>query len=341
MLVRSGIPVLVMRGGTAKAGYFLAGDLPADPVERDRLLRTLLGAAPVDGIGTGRAVVVGPSTDPDADVDCRFPGEPPDWSQLLAGVGPFAVERELVRAGPGVVPVRVRIPATGTVATVHVPTREGRPEYAGDTAISGVPGTAARVLIEFAPAAGSTLLPTGRVVEEVAGVPVTLIGNGAPVALVAAAALGVTGYETPARLEYDERLRAGLEALRLRAGERLGLGDVSARPEPEICLIAPPGAGGGLCVRLFAPRRVHPSISIGSALAVAAAAALPGSAAAWSRRPAAAGVPRDVLRLELPDGYLDVRAEVSGRAGAARIGGCAVVSTARLLLDGHVFAPSS
>ncbi|BCY12381.1 PrpF domain-containing protein [Actinoplanes sp. L3-i22] len=327
MLVASGVPVLVMRGGAAKCAYFLAGDLPADPGEL------------LDGLGVGRVAVAGCSEDPDADVDCLVVRGADGWVELLAGVGAFAVERDLVAARTGVVPVRVRMILEGDsrTATVYVPVRGGRAEYAGDTAISGVPGTGARVLIEFAHGADSVLLPTGRVVDDLGGVPATLIGNGAPVVVIPAAALGVSGYETPARLEYDERLRARLGTLRLKAGAMLGLGDVTDRDVPAICLVAPPVAGGGLCVRVVGQDRVDPSIGAFPAMSLAAAAGLLGSVAARARRPAGADVPRDVLRLEHPGGFLDVQAEVTGRAGAIRMGRSAIVSTARLLLTGLAF----
>jgi 4-oxalomesaconate tautomerase len=333
MPVTSGVPVLVMRGGTAKCAYFLAGDLPADPGERDALLGAL-GSEP------SRAAVVGPSGDPAADVDCLVVRGAYGWLELLAGVGAVAVERELVAPRTGVTPVRVRLLAVERprIVTVHVPVRDGRAEYAGDTGISGVPGTGARVLIEFPPGGDAVLLPTGRVVDDLGGVPATLIGAGAPMIVVPAAALGVSGYETPARLEYDERLRARLASLRLTAGAMLGLGDVTNRESPEICLVAPPVGGGGLCVRMAGRDGVCPSIGVFPAMRLAAAAALPGSTAARARRPAAAGVPTDVLRLEHPGGFLDVRAEVTGPAGSIRMGRSAVVSTARLLLAGQAFA---
>lgn len=321
MLITSGIPVLLMRGGAAKCAYFLAGDLPSDP---DPVLAAL-GE-------TCRVAVVGRSADPCADVECLVVRGADDGVELLAGVGAFAVERELVPARGGVVPVRVRAGSRNPV-TVYVPVRDGRPLYTGDTVISGVSGSGARVLIEFAHGADSVLLPTGRVADDLCGVPATLIGNGAPIVVVAAAALGVSGYETPARLSYDHGLCARVEALRMRAGAMLGLGDVSGQPAPEMCLVAPPIAGGGLSVRVFG----QASISVFSAMSLAAAAGLMGSPAARCRRPAGAGVPRDVLRVEHPGGFLDVQAEVTGKIGAIRMGRSAVVSTVRLLLSGHAF----
>ncbi|WP_433797702.1 PrpF domain-containing protein [Actinoplanes sp. CA-252034] len=299
----------------------MAGDLPADPAERDRLLPRLADwPYPL----AGRIAVVGECADRSADVDYRFlrvegdtVTEPRPCGDLLAGVGPFAIERGLVAVQGDTTAVRVRMPATGAHATVHVPTPGGRPAYAGDTAVSGVPGTAARLLIDFGDVA---VLPTGRVADDLDGVPVTLVDNGVPLALAEAAGLGVTGHETPTRLEYDERLRHRVGRLRRLATELIGT-------EPTMCLLAPPADGGSLSTRTLLPHRVHAAIGIRAAVGVGAAATRPGSVAARLLRDAdRAVVPPGLLRLEHPTGFLDV------------VPGSSVVSTARLVLDGRLFA---
>jgi 4-oxalomesaconate tautomerase len=244
---------------------------------------------------------------------------------ILAGVGPFAIERGLVAPAGAVTPVRVRMVNTGALAVLRVPTPDGQVEYAGDTAIAGVPGTAARIEIEFHDTAGSVapaLLPTGNATDSVDGVPMTLIDNGMPVAIVAAEALGATGDETPADLEGNVRLRERVEALRLVAGRLMGLGDVTTATVPKMCLVAPPAHGGSLSTRMFIPHRVHTAIGILAAVTVATAAGMPGSVAAPLCRQLG-----DVVRLEHPTGWFDT---VSTRERTA------IVSTARLLLDGTV-----
>ncbi|MBW6434293.1 4-oxalomesaconate tautomerase [Actinoplanes hulinensis] len=335
------IPVVIMRGGTSKGAYFLREDLPADESERDALLLSVMGSPDprqIDGIGgghplTSKVAVVGASGDPEADVDYLFlqvqvdqprvSAEQP-CGNILAGVGPFAVERGLVAASGDVTPVRVRMVNTGALAVVSVPTPGGRVEYAGDTALSGVPGTAARIEVEFRDTAGSVapgLLPTGRIVDELDGVPATLIDNGMPVVLMAAASLGVTGEETPAELEADGRLRRRVEELRLLAGKLMGLGDVSATTVPKMCLISPPTEGGTLSTRMFIPHRVHASIGVLAAVTVGTAVAMPGSVSHTE----AGGI----VRLEHPTGFSDVVIDPgTGRS--------AIVSTARLLMEGRV-----
>jgi 4-oxalomesaconate tautomerase len=352
------IPVMVLRGGTSKGAYFRASDLPADPEARDAMLLAVMGSPDprqINGIGgghplTSKVAVISPSTDQSSDVDYLFlqvqvdvpvvSAEQP-CGNILAGVGPFAIERGLVAvAGPGT-PVRVRMVNTGALATVHVPTPAGRVEYRGDTVIAGVPGTAARLTIEFLGTAGSVahaLLPTGNVTDRVEGVPVTLIDNGMPVVILDAMAVGASGRETPAELEADAALRSRVESLRLAAGKLMGLGDVTTASVPKMCLVAPPAHGGSLTTRFFIPHRVHAAVGVLAAVTVATAAAIPGSVAARLALPVTdPSVPRDVFRLEHPTGWFDTVVDVTtGLDGRVDVGRCAVVSTARLLLDGVV-----
>jgi 4-oxalomesaconate tautomerase len=353
-----GIPVLMLRGGTSKGAYFLAEDLPSDANQRDALLLAVMGSPDprqIDGIGgahplTSKVAVISASEHADIDVDYLFlqvqvdapvvSAEQP-CGNILAGVGPFAIERGLVKATGPVTPVTIRMVNTGAVAVVHVPTPGGEVQYGGTEAIAGVPGTAARLLIDFRDTAGSvapSLLPTGNAVDEVDGVAMTLIDNGMPVAVLAADAVGAMGYETPAELEASTQLRNRVETLRLRAGELMGLGDVTATTVPKMCLVAPPTGGGSLATRMFIPHRVHTSIGVLAAVTVATAAAIEGSPAAALCRPVAdVEVPRDVVRLEHPTGWFDAVVDVEAGPAGIRVGRSAIVSTARLLLDGAVF----
>jgi 4-oxalomesaconate tautomerase len=344
--------VMVLRGGTSKGAYFLAEDLPEAPADRDAILLSIMGSPDprqIDGIGgghplTSKVAVIRRSEAPDVDIDYLFlqvqvdaPRVSPEQpcGNILAGVGPFAIERGLVAATGAVTPVRIRMVNTGAVAIVAVPTPDGQVEYAGSTAIAGVPGTAARLVIDFRDTAGSVapaLLPTGNVIDDVDGLSATLIDNGMPVAIVAAAALGVTGYETPAEMEGNQALRERVEAFRLKAGVLMGLGDVATTTVPKICLVAPPAATGSLATRMFIPYRVHTSIGVLAAVTVATAAVIEGSAAAPAYRPIG-----DVVRLEHPTGWFDAVVDVTTGADDIHIGRSAIVSTARLLLDGTVY----
>src|SRR5690349_1354661 len=284
--VRDGIPCMLMRGGTSKGAYFLAEDLPADHAVRDALLLTIMGSPDpkqIDGIGgahplTSKVAIVSPSAAPGIDVDYLFlqvvVDEPvvtdsQTCGNLLAGIGPFAVERGLVAASGDKTTVRIRLVNTGDVATAVFATPGGRPDYAGEQAIDGVPGTAARIELELS-SGGRPLLPTGRVTDEVEGHRVTLVDNGMPVVLLRADEFGVRGDETPAELEERADLGAAVEAVRLAAGELMGLGDVTARTVPKMFLLSPPRDGGAISTRAFIPSRVHSSVGVLMAASVAA-----------------------------------------------------------------------
>jgi 4-oxalomesaconate tautomerase len=344
-----------MRGGTSKGAYFLARDLPSEQALRDRVLLAVMGspdARQIDGIGggdslTSKVAIIKPSARADADVDYLFAqvlvDEPRvDYGQncgnILAGVGPFAIERGLVAVGGEVTPVRIFMENTGQIAIAQVPTPEGDVCYAGDARIDGVPGYAAPLIVEFEDVAGSScgaLLPTGNAVDVFDGVEVTCVDNGMPVILIRAVDLGLSGYEQPGQLDADTRLKARLESIRLQAGPRMNLGDVSQRNVPKMCLIAPAQAGGALCTRTFIPHRCHTSIGVFGAVSVAAACLIEGSVAVG----VASVVQGDTkqLSVEHPTGEFTVEL----RLGNDRLVSCGLMRTARLLLDGAVCIPQT
>ncbi len=351
----SGIPCTIMRGGSSKGAYFLRDDLPDDPVERDGILRRIMGSPDprqIDGMGgahplTSKVAIVARSEAPDADVDYLFlqvgvddglVSDRQNCGNILAGVGPFAVERAIVGApADGEAVVRIRMINTGSVATARFPMRGGAPVYEGATSISGVPGTAAAISLDFEDIAGATtgsLLPTGNSVDVIEGIDCTLVDNGMPVVVMAASDLGVTGYEDCADLEGDGQLRATLEQIRLAAGSAMGLGDVSDTTIPKLCIVAPPRAGGHICTRTFIPHRCHQAIGVLGAISVATAALLPGSSA----HPSLADVTDGLVRLEHPTGHFDAMIEVDDRGdGTLDVSRAGIIRTARKLMAGTAF----
>ncbi|MFI6562440.1 4-oxalomesaconate tautomerase [Streptomyces sp. NPDC050534] len=349
------LPCLLMRGGTSKGAYFLARDLPAEPALRDALLLRVMGSPDdrqIDGLGgahplTSKVAVVSPSADPRADVDYLFlqvavdrpeVSDRQNCGNLLAGIGPFAVERGLVPAEGERTSVRIRMVNSGDYATATFPTPGGRVDYTGDAEISGVPGTAAAVVIEFPPGA-NPLLPTGNVRDEIAGVPVTCVDNGMPTVLIEATSLKVTGYESPKDLEEDLALADRLREIRLEAGRLMGLGDVSDTTVPKLTLLAPPRDGGAVTTRTFIPIRCHTSIGVLGAAGVAAGLRIEGSVGADLARLDAGS---DRVRIEHPTGFLDIESSLAATAdGLPSAGRTAVVRTARKIFDGTVFPRSA
>ncbi|HKE73643.1 MAG TPA: 4-oxalomesaconate tautomerase [Acidimicrobiales bacterium] len=354
-----GIRCMVMRGGTSKGLYFVADDLPADGGERDDLLLRLMGspdARQIDGMGgahplTSKVAVVGPGGD-GADVDYQFlqvvvdeavVTDRQNCGNLLAGVAPFALERGLIAAPPGdSAEVRIRMLNTGGLATATIALDGGRPRYDGPAAISGVPGTAAPIRLDFEGIAGSScgaLLPTGRAVDEVEGLAVTLVDNGMPVVVLRAADLGVTGHESCADLEANATLRDTLERVRLAAGPAMGLGDVAATTVPKLTLVAQPRAGGALATRTFIPHRCHEAIGVLGAVSVATAALLPEGPAAEVA--SLDGRRTGTVTVEHPTGTFDAAVEMTIEDGVPVVERAGIIRTARKLMDGTVFPRSS
>lgn len=351
----TGIRCMLMRGGTSKGAFFVADDLPADPAERDRLLLRVMGSPDVrqiDGVGgatplTSKVAVVGASARPGTDIDYHFlqvsvdeanVSDRQNCGNLLAATASFAIERGLIESSGSDAAIRVYMVNTDSVATVTVELSNGRPVYRGDTAIDGVPGTAAPVRIDFEDVAGGTcgaLLPTGRAVDVIDGVEVTMIDNGMPVVVMRATDLGITGTEAPADLEADSGLRARLQSIRLQAGRLMGLGDVTNTTVPKLTMVSPPTAGGDVSTRTFIPHRCHEAIGVFGAVSVATAALLPGTPAASVARPGAGGT--GTLVCEHPSGSLTTTIDVDASGAVPEVRRAGIVRTARKLMDGTVF----
>lgn len=347
------IPCLLMRGGTKKGAYFLASDLPDHSAVRDETLLAAMGSPDIrqiDGIGgaselSSKVAIVRPSSRPGIDVDYLFAQVQIDEARvdysrscgnILAAVGPFAVERALVPVTGAITPVRIFMENTGQIAIAQVHTADGSVQYSGDTGIDGVPGKAAPVAVAFSGIAGSScgaLLPTGNALDLIDGLEVTCVDNGIPIVLVRAQDLALTGYESPAFLDANSALKARLESLRIRAGLEMKLGDVSLSKVPKVCLVAPPQTGGALNTRTFMPHFCHTSIGVFIATSVGAACAIEGSVAAQI----AGGGEGDVrtLSIEHPTGEFTVELRLRDR----QMESCAVIRTARLLFDGWVCVP--
>lgn len=345
-----GIRCLWMRGGTSKGAYFLAGDLPAEAAARDDLLLRVMGSPDprqIDGIGgadplTSKVAVLAPPTRADADVDYLFlqvfvdqalVSDAQGCGNILAGVGPAAIERGLVAAAGEETPVRIHMVNTGEVATALVATPGGRVSYAGAARIDGVPGSHAPVPLMFENVAGSmcgSLLPTGRAVDVIEGVECTLIDNGMPCVVMRAADLGVSGTEAREALDDDAVLKARLEAIRLVAGQLMNLGDVREKSVPKMTLVSAPQAGGVVNTRSFIPHRCHATIGVFAAVSVATACTLEGTPAAL-----VAVLPEgDTFVIEHPTGAADVVLERDSAGTVLRAG---TLRTARKLFDGLVF----
>jgi 4-oxalomesaconate tautomerase len=346
-------PCMWMRGGTSKGGYFLKSDLPADVAARDAFLLAIMGSPDVnqiDGMGgadplTSKVAVVSASARDGVDVDYLFlqvfvdqaiVTDAQNCGNILAGVGPFALERGLVASRGAETQVTIFMENTGQIAVATVQTPGGMVSYTGGATIDGVPGSHAPVPLEFRDTAGSScgaLLPTGNAADVVNGVAVTLIDNGMPCVVMKAADMGITGYEDRDWLDGNVDLKTRIEAIRLAVGERMNLGDVKDKSVPKMMLVAPPRNGGAVTVRSFIPHRAHATIGVLGAVSVATACLIPGSPAAE-----VAHLPdgsRKTISVEHPTGEMSCVLELDE---TGQVKSAALLRTARKLMDGEVFA---
>ncbi|TWH75898.1 4-oxalomesaconate tautomerase [Azomonas agilis] len=347
------IPCMMIRGGTSKGAYFHSKDLPVDQNLLKEVLLTCMGSPDkrqIDGIGgadslTSKIAIIKPSQKPEVDVDYLFAqvvvdSPTVDFGQncgnILAGVGPFAIESGLVKVTGDVTEVRIFMENTGQIAVAKVKTPNGTVEYEGDTCIDGVPGTSSRIIIEFQDIAGSScgsLLPTGKAKDVFGGIEVTCIDNGMPVILIKAEDLGCTGYESAEQLNANQELKKVIESIRIQAGQAMNLGDVTSRTVPKISLIAKPTNGGNICSRTFIPHRCHTAIGVFGAVSLASACLIPNSVTQGIAH--VTDEERVRISVEHPTGEFTV--ELQQKNGVLL--GCGLVRTARLLMSGDVYIP--
>lgn len=353
------IPCVMMRGGTSRGLYFRASDLPQNEAVRDAVLLSAMGSADasqIDGVGgatsvTSKVAIVSPSSHPWADVDYLFAqvgvekpvvDTAPSCGNILAGVGPFAIESGFVPAQVVETTVRIHNENTGALIECVVQTPNRQVCYEGDTAIDGVPGKAAPIALRFRNIAGSKtdrLLPTGKPRDTVSGVPVTCVDLAIPMVLVAAESLGKSGYETKEALDADSAFLTRLEAIRKEAAKLMGLGGVADSVVPKIAILAPPNGKSGLSSRYFVPNRCHAAHAATGAICIAGAALVQGTIAHELHR--ADDAESSSIRVEHPKGAIEVSVQADGSGASTEIRSASVIRTARPIFSGQVFVSSA
>lgn len=356
--MQKAIKTLFMRGGTSRGPFFLESDLPNDKEQRDKTLLAVMGSPDkrqIDGLGganplTSKVGIVGLGTKPGIDlnflfaqvvVDKALVDTSPNCGNMLAAVVPFALETGLIKPQGDTTTVRVLTLNTDMACDVTVQTPNGQVSYAGDARIDGVPGTSAPITINFLDTAGSVcsgLLPTGKVLDVIDGIEMTCIDNGMPLVMMRAKDLGRTGYESVADMNADTELKTRLESLRLKAGELMGLGDVTSKTYPKMCLIAPPKEGGSIATRCFIPHVCHDAIGVLAAVTVGTACVLSGSITEGIAV-VPSGSPKKIS-VEHPTGEFTVELEIDPN-NPENVTKAALLRTARLIMRGEVMVPEN
>ncbi|RUN78352.1 PrpF family protein [Sphingomonas sp. TF3] len=378
------IPAVFMRGGTSKGLFFHARDLPENREARDAIFLRALGSPDsygrqLDGMGGGlsslsKAVIIGPPTREDADLDYIFAQVAVDrpmvdyggtCGNLASAVAQFAVDEGLIAAAGEMAVVRIHAVNTGKIIRAHVPVRGGRAQVDGALVIPGISFGGAPIRLEFIDPDGSRtgrLLPGGGPAEfidipGIGAIRASLVDAANPCVFVRAADLGLTGAELPEELDADLAGRALLEAIRAAAGVRIGFGvtpeavSEASQSSPKIALVAPPrsmrtldgaslDAGShDLCVRMISMGQAHRAVPLTGALCVAVAARIPGTVVYDMLADSARG--QGDLRLGTASGVVSVAAEIVADAGGFRTNSAVAYRTARRLMEGNVLVPTT
>lgn len=259
------IPCTIMRSGTSKGIFIQSNALPEDEKKREEIILDIFGSPDVrqiDGLGgadplTSKLAIIGPSSHPEADVDytfCQVGIDQPvvDFSgncgNISSGVGPYAIDEDLVAVTEPVTTVRIHNTNTGKILVAEVEVNNGRAKVRGDCKIAGVPGTGSPILLNFAGTAGSVtgkLLPTGNVVDlcELVSqtLEVSLVDCANPMVFVRAEDMGISGTEGPKEIDGNKTLLQILEEIRCWAAVKLGMASSlteAAEKSPAFPMIA-------------------------------------------------------------------------------------------------------
>jgi 2-methylaconitate cis-trans-isomerase PrpF len=359
--LQTAIPCTFMRGGTSRGPYFLKSDLPDDRETMGQVILAAVGspdARQIDGVGgattlTTKVAIVSkadPGQPQQVDylfaqpaVDRAFVDWGPTCGNMLAGVGPFAIETGLVPAEDGETRVMIRAVNTGALIEAVVQTPGRRVRYDGETAIAGVPGTAAPILLNFADAVGGAtgrLMPTGNPLDRIEGVDVTCLDVCMPVVIARASDLGKTARETAKELDADKGFMARIETIRRAASLAMGMGDAEGRVIPKFAMLAEPATpGGSVLARYFTPLACHEAMAVTGGICIASACKLPGTVAAGIAR--VTGAEREEVVIEHPTGSMEAVITM-GRAadGSPTIAAGGTLRTARRIMSGEVYIPS-
>ena len=358
-MTQTAIPFLFMRGGTSRGPYFNRADLPED---RDLLAQVLIAAVGsghplnIDGIGGGNAVttkvaMLSASDDDWADIDYFFAQVSvetqlvdfkPTCGNILSGVGPAAIEMGLIAAKDGITEIKIRSVNTGARVLARVQTPSGEVSYDGSTSIDGVPGTAAPIELNFMDVAGSStgaFLPTGQPLDTINGIDVTCIDVAMPMVIARASDFGLTGSESRDELNANKAFFEQMEAVRLIAGQKMGMGDCTKSVTPKFGLLAPLPEQGHIQARYFMPWETHPTMAVTGSQAMASCALTPDTIAQGmmlipNERPAK-------VTLHHPMGEMDVLIDFEMEGGKFNHKSAGLLRTARKLAQGTLFVPSA
>ncbi|MFK7865819.1 MAG: 4-oxalomesaconate tautomerase [Alphaproteobacteria bacterium] len=357
-MTQTAIPYFFMRGGTSRGPYFNKADLPKD---HDKLADVLIAAIGsghplnIDGIGGGNAVttkvaILSRSTLENCDIDYFFAQVSvedktvdfkPTCGNIMAAVGPAAIEMGLVNAIAPQTAIRIHAVNTGAKITANVLSDGKNVIYDGDHLIDGVPGTSAPIALNFMEVEGSStgkFLPTGNLRDVIDGIEVTCMDVAMPMVIARAQAFGLSGHEDVGALNENRDFFDKMEKIRIQAGALMGMGDVTKSVTPKFGLLAPAQNGGTIAARYFMPWSAHPTMAVTGSQCLAACALTAGSVADdMLNRPSTA--PATII-LEHPMGVMDVIMDWENDDKFS-LKSAGLIRSARKIAQGTLFIPKS
>ena len=350
---QTAIPYMQIRGGSSKGLYFQSHDLPNNVQERDALLLRVmdgLNILQIDGLGGGnplssKVAIVKKSNREGIDLDYLFcqilvgkniVDSAPNCGNILSGVGVFALETGLLKsAHKDKISIRIYMENSGNQCEIMMNLKNSMPLYDGDAQIDGVCGSSSPILCHYKDIAGSVsgaLYPTGKRVNVYDGIAVTCIDNGMPILALNAEDVGISGYETPEQLNDNLTLKEKIESIRLQAALDMGLGDVTKKAIPKICMISKATKGGHFNTRTFIPFHCHKAIGVLGAVSAASAVIDKDSAVHHFFKGAFAG--KNAIKVEHPSGHFDVTLTLDTDKNITQAG---LMRTARALSKGVAY----
>lgn len=244
------IKCVIMRGGTSKAVFFRENDLPSDIFKRDEVILRAFGSPDIrqiNGLGganssTSKVAIIGVSERVDADIDYSFGqvsldlplvGKEMNCGNISSAVGPFAIDEGLVKAKEPITTVRIYNTNTKKIIIAHVPVKDGKALTIGDYEIQGVPGTGARIDLEFEDPGGAvtgktlpTNLPQQIITVDGKEYHISIVDAANPIIFTKAEELGLIGTELPWEVERRsdaQKIMDLVEKIRGKAAELIGM----------------------------------------------------------------------------------------------------------------------
>ncbi|HUT84292.1 MAG TPA: PrpF domain-containing protein [Thermodesulfobacteriota bacterium] len=370
---------VIIRGGTSRGVYFHENELPPDRQLRDKIILDVFGSPDVreiDGLGgadilTSKVCIIGPSKREDADVDYTFGQviiDKPivDYSincgNLSSGVGPFAIDEGLVKPIEPITTVRIYNTNTKKILVAEVPVKDGKAVVEGDYHIDGVPGTGAKIALDFAATAGTikgTLLPTGKVrevlsIDEIGEIEVSIVDAANPTVFAFAEDIGIKGTERFQDLLADSEVWRKAEMVRGAAAEILGFvkdrknSAIECPAAPFSAFISRPSSyinhvtgeeikaeDVDLRSIIWAARQVHKAYAVTGTICTGAAAMIEGTIVneVLSQRAKQTGI----IWIGHPAGRIDVEVEVQKEGDDLLLKKAALFRTARRIMEGYVY----